>query len=175
MYKVGWELFPDTAKLSVELNIDKDPWQNIPEGYKIFFFSTWQRKTVSAATVYSAPQKKRRHFCKLCLCCAEESWQMRDIEWNPGDTLCLTAFSLPTQGSNFTLLRGSCTHFSNRGKTQLGWMVAFDFPCVHLMIGPVLRSFMDYRALEFSENSFTRWNELSLCKTQTERTSGMIV
>lgn len=38
MYKVGWELFPDTAKLSVELNIDKDPWQNIPEGYKIFFF-----------------------------------------------------------------------------------------------------------------------------------------
>lgn len=81
---------------------------------------------------------------------------MRDTEWNPGDTLWLTAFSLPTQGSNFTLLRGSRTHFSNRGKKQLEWMVAFDFPCVHLMIGPVLRSFMDYRALELSENTFTR-------------------
>lgn len=73
----------------------------------------------------------------------------------PGDSLWLAACSLPTLGSNFTLLRGSCTPSSNGGG-QLEWMEALDFSRVYLMIRPVFRSFMDYRALEFSENKFTR-------------------
>lgn len=45
---------------------------------------------------------------------------------------------------------------------QLECTGASDFPCECLMIGLIWRSFMDYGALEFSENRFARWKELSL-------------
>lgn len=61
MYKVGWELFPDTAKLSVELNIDKDPWQNIPEGYKIFF-SQHDNKKQYLQQQFIGHHKKKKTF-----------------------------------------------------------------------------------------------------------------
>lgn len=92
---------------------------------------------------------------------------MRDIERNPGDTLWLTAFSLPTLGSNFTLLRGS--RAQRTSTKHLEWMAAFDFQCVNLMMGPVWRSFMDYGAQEFSENSFTRRNEVPLSTSSEPR------
>lgn len=53
-------------------------------------------------------------------------------------------------------------------------MVAFDFPRAHLKTSPILRTFMDYGALEFSKT--TRQGETkSHSKAQTETASGMLV
>lgn len=53
-------------------------------------------------------------------------------------------------------------------------MVAFDFPRVHLKTSPILRTFMDYGALEFSKTA-RQGETKSHSKAQTETTSGMLV
>lgn len=59
---------------------------------------------------------------------------------------------------------------------QLECTGASDFPCERLMIGLIWRGFMDYGALEFSENRFARWKELSLGAGRKKgRTSGAVV
>lgn len=147
-----------------------------------------KKKTASATVFYSAPTKKeikKKKGNAISVGCVWVEQQSHDkwgdTERNPGDILWLTAFSQPTQGSNFTLLRGSCTHFSNGGRKRVAeWMAAFDFPRVLPMMGSGFGELT--RIIEpqsFLKKRFTRWNDLSGQKKKkkrwTETTSGMLV
>lgn len=100
-------------------------------------------------------------FLKIVpMLCSHDKWG--DTEWNPGDILRLTAFSLLTQGSNFTPLRGSCTHFSNRERAEAAGMDGtIWFPMCAPDDGSIFEKFHWVKTLEFSEDGFIRWNELS--------------
>lgn len=71
MYKDEWELFPDTAKLSVELSIDKNP--RIPEDYKVFFSQHDNEKQYlqQQFIMHHKKRKKRKDIYISCACAVQ--------------------------------------------------------------------------------------------------------
>lgn len=76
-----------------------------------------------------------------------------------GDAPRLDAIFLAHPGESFHTAEKLLHAFFRQ--EQLECTGASDFPCERLMIGLIWRGFMDYGALEFSENRSARWKELS--------------
>lgn len=145
--------------------IEKQPWR-VQD-----CFSAWQKKGkkhgISNKSLWFTT-KNEMTFLKACAWLLQQSHdKWGNTERNPGDILWLTAFSLPTQGSNFTLLRGSCAHFSNWGRKQQRLKGSIWFP---MCVSDDMLKFWEFTWTVELQSFLEPWKQLhKMSKKETKR------
>lgn len=114
-----------------------------------------QQWTCAPKTVYFSPStwQQKHHLC-LSLCCSILKSHFFQLGCAAGDVSCLDAFFWAHPGESFhTVEKLLLTFFRQEHQELRG---ASDFPCERPTTGLIWRSFIDYGALELSENRFAR-------------------